>query len=548
MTSMNFLVKFKNQSANAEQQTGVATSSVKNTQQPQNVQMVSNKAIDTDMTDKVVKTTPVPTPQAAVKNTPPEEESLLTSALNCFADCTNAVIDTVSECAGTVTDVVVEAYHDTMVYVQETTDFEWVHDHVATLDLNNENKAKAAKNSAKSKHKRCNERTGHYLVCINDEHMQFGAASVCIKEGNEIARRSIAECTHCMHKENQATITGMVVEQAQEVETANIAIDNIQKCDKEVQADAVAQSAKGTVYNKNFTREEKGQVGRNIAIVIPKLDEAAQAQSFTSLAETMHDYEEVVTEVSHQVATNVSEAVKNDTIKNLSNSKYENLQETFTKENIERIATEYKRALGIEEKVSEKTIEQIAKETKTNNLFDIKKATQNILAKEATKPQAKAQVNTSVETKVATNPFAQTEKVAPVTEILNKIQPEAEDAKETQELKQILKNCKSVTELSSVLQSCPAKVAKKMFKTISKTDAEALFKHSQNSTFMQVFLLKNGFVKYADVKNHCNPVVNNVLNIFTNIEEYQVMIDEYGENSVDEQKFEKEIAQAILKI
>lgn len=550
MSDYQFLLKFKNQSVNPECQTGVATAPVQNAQ-PKNVQMVSAGAIDVDMTDKIVKTSPA-AKQAAQAPMTKEEESLLTSAWNCLTDCTNAVIDTVSECAGTVTDVVVEAYHDTMVCVQESTDFEWVHDHVATLDLNNENKAEAAKNSAKSKHKRCNERTGNYLVGIDDKDMQFGATSVCVKEGNEIARRSIAECTHCMHKENQAPVTGLVVEYSEEVETANIAIENISKCDIEVQAEAVACAAQGTVANKNFSREEKGQVGKNIAIEIPELDESAQAESFTSLAETMYDYEEVVTEVAHQVATNVTENVKNDTIKNLSNSQHQNLRETFTKENIERIATEYKKALGIEEKVSEEKIESIARDVKFGKVFNVQKAIEKAVVEETQVKENPFVTNTVA---IKAQQTERVEKVAPVvskaqtiTEALDFIEIESTDGPRTQLLKQELRKCTSASQVAEILEALPSRVAKNMFKHISRTKAEALFKASKDSIDMQRFLLKNGFVKYENVKNHCIPGINKTLNVFANVDEYNELINENGADAVDEKQFKKDMAQAVLKI
>ena len=269
-----------------------------------------------------------------------------------------------------------------------------------------------------------------------------------------------------MHKENQATITGMVVEHAEEVETANIAIDNIQKCDKEVQADAVAQSAKGTVDNKNFTREEKGQVGRDIAIEIPELDEAVQAQSFTSLTETMHDYEEVITEVSYQVATNVTEVVKNETIQKLSNSQYQNVQETFTKENIERIAVEYKKSLGIEENIPEAKIYQIIEDAKEGNFFEVKQEVKQAVVEEAkvvTNPFAKTKVEAV--SQVAPKAFSNNKEQEVVSAVLNNISTGVRET-ELQVIKQALKGCKSVAEFANIIKECPQKLVMNLFKNI----------------------------------------------------------------------------------
>lgn len=528
MSDYQFLLKFKNQSVNPECQTGVATAPVQNAQ-PKNVQMVSAGAIDTDMSDKVVKSSTAAKQAAQTKMTV-EEESIWTSAWNWVEQSAKAGV----------------------IIANEYMDIQAIHDSVKEWELDDDNREYAADMSAASENADNKKYTAVHTSKIQDGVRQLKVAHRHIHNCDEHVRCGYAEHYHEMKSENQAPIAGEVIKCAEKVETAQKVVENISKCDKDVQADVVAQSAKGTVANKNFSREEKGQVGKNIAIEIPELDESAQAESFTSLAETMYDYEEVVTEVAHQVATNVTENVKNDTIKNLSNSQHQNLQETFTKENIERIATEYKKALGIEEKVSEEKIESIARDVKFGKVFNVQKAIEKAVVEETQVKENPFVTNTVA---IKAQQTERVEKVAPVvskaqtiTEALDFIEIESTDGPRTQLLKQELRKCTSASQVAEILEALPSRVAKNMFKHISRTKAEALFKASKDSIDMQRFLLKNGFVKYENVKNHCIPGINKTLNVFANVDEYNELIKENGADAVDEKQFKKDMAQAVLKI
>ena len=521
MTDYQFLLKLKNQSVNPEYTTGVEATPAKNTQS-QNIQMVSKEAVDTDMTDKVIKTSN-PQPTQAKENIQPKEKSWWESTCTWIEQGLKAGV----------------------IIANEYMDIQAIHDCVKEWELDDDNKEYAADMSASSEDIENKKRAAEYASKIENGKRQLEVAHRHIHNCDEHVRCGYAEQYHKMKRENQAAIAGEVVKCAEKVETAKKVVDNIPNCDKEVQADVVACSAQGTVENKNFTREQKGQVGKNIAVVIPKLDESAQAQSFTSLAETMHDYEEVVTEVGHQVANNVSETVKNDTIKYLSNSKYENLQATFTKENIEKIAIEYKKSLGIEAKVSEKEIAQIAKEVKVGNLFQVKQAVKQVVAEEA---KTVSNPFVTVKTQANTNTVEAKKEQEVVAKVLNNVVVEAQNFTTVQAIKQELKNCKSVVELANIIKDCPIKVAKSLFKNVSTEHAQELFKHSQNSLFMQKFLLKNNFVSYADVKDNCHPTIKKALNVYTDIDKYNAIIEEQGESVAVEMRIEQEVAQAILKI
>lgn len=524
MSDYEFLLKFKKQSVNPEYTTGVANAPVQNPA-AKNVQMVSQDSIDADMTDKIVKSTEAARRAAQTKMTA-EEESIWTSAWNWVEQSAKA----------------------TVIVANEYLDIQAVHDSVKDWELDDDNREYAADMSAASENVDNKKYAAVHTSQIKDGVRQLEVAHRHIHNCDEHVRCGYAEHYHEMKPENQAPIAGEVVKCAEKVETAQKVVENISKCDKEVQADVVAQSAKGTIENKNFTREEKGQVGRDIAIEIPELDEAVQAQSFTSLTETMHDYEEVITEVSYQVATNVTEVVKNETIQKLSNSQYQNVQETFTKENIERIAVEYKKSLGIEENIPEAKIYQIIEDTKEGNFFEVKQEVKQAVVEEAkvvTNPFAKTKVEAV--SQVAPKAFSNNKEQEVISAVLNNISTGVRET-ELQVIKQALKGCKSIAEFANIIKECPQKLVMNLFKNISTTNAQELFKHSQNSLFMQEFLLKNNFVDYMDVKNDCNPAVAKALNIFADLEKYELIIEEQGSNAIIEKKLDNEVKKAILKI
>ena len=61
-------------------------------------------------------------------------------------------------------------------------------------------------------------------------------------------------------------------------------------------------------------------------------------------------------------------------------------------------------------------------------------------------------------------------------------------------------------------------------------------------------MLKNNFVSYADVKDNCHPTIKKALNVYTDIDKYNAIIEEQGESVAVEMRIEQEVAQAILKI
>ena len=488
------------------------------------VPIVAQSAVEKSNTDTFVSSTKDTKPQPPKQ----EEEGFLSSAASWF---------------GKGAESIKQGALGFVIWANRHVDIEAVGEFLVDCDLDQENIQNLAGMCAHSEHDSLKGCTGEVAARLEDEKIQCELACDQIKHCDETVRASYARCTHKMHANNQPIISGTITEHAENPETVQTVIDNMPLCAKEQQANVVACSARGVVKNKNFTPSQKSEMGTRIAVTVPKLDIQQQAKAFTALTEEMHDYEEVVTEVSNQVANHVTEEVREETIKQLSQSQYENVRQTFTKENIDRIQAEYKKQLGIVEKIDNEKIAEIIKEAKGENVADVKRAVKEALIEQAEEHKL---VQQEIKQRLSELSFSSAEHS--FVKRLDNASIENYDNERIAIFKQELHECKSIKDVAKVLKNYPKKVASNLFKNISKTNAKNLFKQSQDSVYMQAFLLKNGLVEYTDVKEHCNPAINQALKVFSDIEKYNEMIDENDMTISAEKRMEKDINQAITRL
>lgn len=389
-------------------------------------------------------------------------------------------------------------------------DSEAVHESILGWDLDDDNRIAAADANAVSETDRVRKFAAIHVSRMENAKRQGEFALKQIAECDEVVREGYAEQYHNFKPENQALTAGALAFQAKSTSTVEKVISNSKNCAVKVQAEVTGAIADGIVKNNTFDEPQKTDMGVKLAKNVVNLDETQQASAYEQVANKMNAYKKVVDEVQYQVVNVAKENVRKEAIAKLQTSSYENVKQTFSAEAVKKAQEAFKAANG-----GKITAEQ-AKE--------IKKAVE-------------ADLNTAVkEGKIeAQKQIAQAKKAEQVAETDSKsfakklgfkaVTSKTDDKKDIKysdfttrrqylAAKYELEECKTLGDFAKSVKDMSKTDLKHVLKSVSTKTKEEMFKDT-TSVYLQSFLLKNGDVKYEDVKNQCLTGVNSQLKVFT---------------------------------
>lgn len=453
------------------------------------IPIVSQEAIDTDMTDKVVTE-----PQ---KQEPPKA----------------------TEENKTLWQKVEESFEKNAAILAKKTDWTWLLRQANKFENINDDTAEIlTEANAQSENEEFQAQTAIKNAQIKDAKRQAEIANRIITTvQNEVVQTSYANNYHNFHEDNQAEIAGTLIEHAVNQNVVNATIENMPNCNVEKQAEVVNAVTKGIVANKNINDAQKVDCGIKTARTIIQLDESQQAKAFESTANNFHNYNEVVKETQNQVANFATEKVRNEVLQLLKNSQYENVKESFTAEAIKKAQLEFKATNNGKmnadeaEKIRHEVEKAIAKAEKEA------KATINETEKHADKITINYEPAEQISTQEVklTNPFEIGKENSETNG--NKVKlftPQKRYATRTQKLvaEHGLTECKTADEFVEKFKELSKVDKKQLLTKMGTVELETLFKNTSSAT-MQVYLISNGFVEYQSNKKHCLPATNAYLEI-----------------------------------
>ena len=455
-------------------------------------------AIDTDMSDKLVQTQSLNAPQNDKK---PEDKKP-----GLFTRIKNGIKNAASAVEHGVKNVIIRA--------NGIVDIKALHDGIENWDLNDSNKRAAAIASAKSKFEEVKARAGRYTAKIEDIGKQEETITDLAENYDDPVRESLAENMPKMHAENMPVTARVVTENAETEAPSREVIKQMPNCATEQQAAVVDAATKGIVANSNYDDETKTGLGIETAKQIINLDETQQAKAYECTANNMHEYEKVVDEVTNQVANVASEKVRQEAVERLQKSEHENVKASFTPENIKKVQEEYRHRLGVEEKTTEELQQEFTTDseqennTKQTNITDETAVT---TAPQKTVKETPAQPDTVLkDTTVQTQDCFNSEEVSGVsTRYIST--PKAEN---TTNSIQSFKECRTLADVEYVIKNAPKEEVKKFYERLNASQKLGLFKKTQ-APEIQLHMLKHGIVKYEEVRNNLLPAVSSKLAVYT---------------------------------
>jgi len=454
------------------------------------IPIVSQEAIDTDMTDKVVTNPPKQEPTKATE----KEKTWYQRAWQS----------------------VEETYEKAAAIVAKKTDWAWLLKHANNFkDINDDTAEILTEANAQSEDVKFQAQTAIKNAQIKDAKRQAEVANRIITTvQNEVVQTSYANNYHNFHEDNQAGIAGTLTEHAVNQNVVNATIENMPNCHVKKQAKVVDAVTKGIIANKNINDTQKVDCGIKTAQTIIKLDETQQAKAFEYTATNFHDYNEVVKETQNQVANFATEKVKNEVIELLKNSKYENIKESFTTEAIKKAQLEFKAANNGKMNADE------AQEIRHEIEKTIAKAEKNIEKVQNLTEQKVKKVEPIYEKEKEvklTNPFdigKETTKTNNNNKTTSFIPQQKRYITRTQKLvaEHGLTECKTADDFVEKFKELFKVEKNQLLTKMGIVVLETLFKNT-SSTTMQVYLISNGFVEYQSNKKHCLPATNAYLEI-----------------------------------
>lgn len=458
------------------------------------VPMVSQEAIDTDMTDKVVSEAPKQEPPKATE----ENKGWLQKI------CNRAE----------------RAYEKAAALAAKGTDWEWLMRHVNKFeDIDDDTAETLTEANAQSEFEEFQAQTAVKNAQIKDVKRQLAVAQRIIPTANETVQMSYANNYHTFHEDNQAPTAETLTTYAVNEEINIATTENAKNCAVKSQANVADAIAKGTLANENLNETQKANCGVKLAQEIKNFDKTQQAQAYTATANNFHKYDAVVKETQNQVANYASDDVRAAVIKGLEKSQHQNVRDAFTAEAIKQAQIAFKAANNgnitadeaekirqTVEKViaaAEKEIEKTENtEEKTEEKAESIYITQEII--QENKPEVKL-----------TNPFDIGKKDSKATDN-NKtgiITYQKKYVTHTQKLvaEHGLADCKTADAFVEKFRELSKVDKKNLLEQMGTVELENLFKNTSSAS-MQVYLLKNGYVDYISNKKHCLPSTNIALN------------------------------------
>lgn len=523
MSEYLFLKLNKEVSVNPEY-APVNPDSLVQTDKKTNIAMVSEEAIDTEMTDKVEFSSLVSkpeTPKAPVlqQQQVEEEKSWFEKAWDKTCDVASKVVNvvktttqTVVKTAGKVIEKAAESVEQgakwCAIKANKLIDSETIHDAIRTWDLDDDNNEAAADMSASSKLGKIRQRAAEFVSNIKDVTRQAEVALKQIQECDEEVRLGYAKNYHSFHPENQSNVSYKIVACSCSAGTVKEVIKNAPLCAPEQQSTVAGAIADGLNRNKNFNDDTKTELGIDLANGIQNFEESQQADAYNQVANKLNQYQRVVDAVKYQVANVASARVREEAMAKLQTSQYENVKMAFTAEAIQKAQEAFKAANG--GKITSKQAEIIREAVKADLAIAVDEGKQE--GQIAAQKQIAIEVKAKKEAATVSNPF----KKETVVELNNnKIKfSHCNSRVEYLALKHDLENCKTVDEFAKCVKDLAKKDLKNIMKSIPQHAKEEMFT-TTTSVYLQAFLLRSGVVDYEDVKNDCLPGINNQIEVFT---------------------------------
>ncbi len=496
----------KDQSVNSGYNTAQTGTAAQTSPAQTVIPMVSEDAIDTDMSDKIVKSETVNETKPAKEPEKEEKPGLLKRMWN-----------GVKKTASKIADGAEQLYKRGVIKVAELTDSETVLEYAHSFkELSDKNLKRLADTDVKSEIKKFRQKAGEVVARIKDIKEQHAIAMRHTQYGDDDVRIGYARNLANMHAENQAPIAGSITLHSETAEPTREVIKQLPNCAIEQQAEVVNATTAGIVANQNYTDETKTSLGIETTRQIQYLDESQQAEAYTCTANNMHEYEKVVNEVTHHVANIAPEKVRKDAMEKLQQSEYENVRNLFTQENIKRIQKEYLQKLGVEEKETEPETNDV-KTTVEKQTPEIVEPTEKT---EETKPVSEtetAEVKTEQTKTDDQSTFVTKYNKKDTTQETSRgsfrytTAPQAETSGNTVTA---FKDCRSIQDVEKVIKNAKKEDVKKFYARLNESQKLGLFKNTQ-SPEIQLEMLKQGVVKYEDVHANLLPAVKSKIDVYT---------------------------------
>ncbi len=459
------------------------------------VPMVSEDAIDTDMSDKVVTTTSTPEKVEDKK----EKKSFLQRAWS-----------TVKETATNIAEGAEQLYKRGVIKVAELTGSESVLEYAHSFeDLSDGNLERLADVDVESEFQNFRKKAGEVVSKIRDIHTQLEVAKRHTKEGDDDVRMGYAQNISRMHAENQAGIANNIATYSVGEEPVSTLISEIRNCAVPYQAEIVNQTTLGIEANQNYNDETKSGLGCQTAREIINLDKSQQADAYTYTANNLHRHETVVNEVVNQVANYAEEDVRQQAMANLQQSQYDNVKQSFTKDNIEQAQKIYREENGIKEPELTREVTKPTQETGATIQPEAEGLqTQNAATTQNTpETSTKKKENTRIVDTTENNSYKATFRNYVKTTAAYQTKPISSTIK-------TFKDCSNDKELVEVMKSSTPEEVEKFFSQLSKAQKTNLFRET-TSPYIQTHMLKNGIVNYEEVRANILPEVKSKLDVLT---------------------------------
>ena len=468
-----------------------------NTPETITVPMVSEDAIDKDMSDKIVtKTNTSQNTQEAEDKKPWYKKAW----------------NSVKKTANNIANGAEQLYKQGVIKVAELTGSETVLEYAHSFeDLSDGNLERLADVDVESELQNFRLRAGEVVSRIKDIHTQLKVAKRHTKEGDDTVRQGYAENISRMSAENQGEIANSIATNSVGEEPVSTLIGEIKNCAVPYQAEIVNQTTLGIEANQNYNDETKSNLGCQTAIEIINLDKSQQAEAYTYTANNLHRHEAVVNEVVNQVANYAEEDVRQQTMSNLQQSKYDNVKQSFTKNNIEQAQKIYREENGIKEpelaakeepKTTVTATEAVQEQAEAKEKQAI--TTQQTVQQTTQPKEIKKQNNTDSTEQTGTNSSYRS--FANITT--------SNQTTQTQSTVKTFKDCKNLNDLAEVMKNSSSTEVNKFFERLNETQKINLFKKT-TSAYIQTQMLKKGIVNYEEVSTNLLPEVKSKLDVLT---------------------------------
>ena len=491
----------KEQSVNAGYST-VSVSSAQTNPADNVIPMVSEDAIDTDMTDKVVTTT------SAKPAKDDEKPGFLRRLWNNVADGAD------------------QLYKRGVIKVAELVDGEKILEYAHGFkDLCDENLERLADVDVKSELREFRQKAGEVTARMQDAEHQHTVAMRHTQHGDDDVRLGYARNLDRMQPENQAPVAGNVAQYSTSSAPTEEVVKRLPYCATEYQAETVNAVTKGVVDNQNYDTPTKIGFGVSVSQQIKYLDESQQADAYNHTANNMQHFNEVVESVANEVANFASDKVRKEALEKLQNSTYENLRKIFKNENIKKIQAAYKQAIGVAGKTvssaeafpvetQEKETEEVALQVVTPVEEVISQ--ENVSVVEITIPEATEETYIIENTEENQSPLSEETK----TETRERNYTHTTTASRAAApvfsggAVKTFKECRSIKDVEEVIKSAPKETVQKFYERLTKSQRLGLCKNTQLPE-IQLAMLKQGIVKYEEVRSHLLPAVNSLLAVYS---------------------------------